>query len=39
VMAAGRWVCRDGVPVRIDVGAVCCRARQLAASLWRRMRG
>jgi putative selenium metabolism protein SsnA len=39
VMAAGRWVCRDGVPVQIDVGAVCCRARQLAASLWRRMRG
>jgi putative selenium metabolism protein SsnA len=39
VMAAGRWVCRDGVPVNIDVDAVYCRARQLAASLWRRMRG
>ncbi|MGE5200133.1 MAG: amidohydrolase family protein [Rhodospirillaceae bacterium] len=39
VMVAGRWVCRDGVPVNIDVDAVYCRARQLAASLWRRMRG
>jgi len=39
VMAAGRWVCRDGVPVNIDVDAVYCRARQLAAALWRRMRG
>jgi putative selenium metabolism protein SsnA len=39
VMAAGRWVCRDGVPVNIDVDAVHCRARQLAAALWRRMRG
>ena len=39
VMAAGRWVCRDGVPLNIDVDAVYCRARQLAATLWRRMRG
>ena len=39
VMASGRWVCRDGVPVNIDVDAVYCRARQLAATLWRRMRG
>jgi cytosine/adenosine deaminase-related metal-dependent hydrolase len=39
VMAAGRWVCRNGVPVNIDVDAVYCRARQLAATLWRRMRG
>jgi putative selenium metabolism protein SsnA len=39
VMVAGRWVCRDGVPVNIDVEAVSCRARQLAAALWRRMRG
>jgi putative selenium metabolism protein SsnA len=39
VMAAGRWVCRHGVPVNIDVDAVYCRARQLAATLWRRMRG
>jgi cytosine/adenosine deaminase-related metal-dependent hydrolase len=39
VMAAGRWVARDGVPANIDVDAVFCRARQLAASLWRRMRG
>jgi len=39
VMVAGRWVCRDGVPVNIDVDAVYCRARQLAATLWRRMRG
>ena len=39
VMAAGRWVCRNGVPVNIDVEAVYCRARQLAATLWRRMRG
>ncbi len=39
VMAAGRWICRDGVPVNIDVDAVYARARQLAASLWRRMRG
>jgi cytosine/adenosine deaminase-related metal-dependent hydrolase len=39
VMAAGRWVCRDGVPVNIDVDAVSCRAQQLAAALWRRMRG
>ena len=39
VMAAGRWVCRNGVPVNIDVDAVYCRARQLAAALWRRMRG
>jgi putative selenium metabolism protein SsnA len=39
VMAAGRWVCRDGVPVNIDVVAVYGRARQLAATLWRRMRG
>jgi putative selenium metabolism protein SsnA len=39
VMAAGRWVCRDGIPVNIDVDAVHCRARQLASALWRRMRG
>ena len=39
VMAAGRWVCRNGVPVNIDVDAVYGRARQLAATLWRRMRG
>ena len=39
VMASGRWVCRDGVPVNIDVDAVYCRARQLAATVWRRMRG
>jgi putative selenium metabolism protein SsnA len=39
VMVAGRWVCRDGLPVNIDIEAVSCRARQLAASLWRRMRG
>ena len=39
VMAAGRWVARDGAPVNIDRDAVYCRARQLAASLWRRMRG
>ena len=39
VMAAGRWVCRNGVPVNIDVDAVYCRARQLAAKAWRRMRG
>ena len=39
VMAAGRWVCRNGAPVNIDVDAVFCRARQLAATLWRRMRG
>jgi putative selenium metabolism protein SsnA len=39
VMAAGRWVCRNGVPVNIDVEAVYCRARQVAAALWRRMRG
>ena len=39
VMAAGRWVCRNGVPVNIDVEAVSCRARQVAAALWRRMRG
>ena len=39
VMAAGRWVCRNGIPVNIDVDAVYGRARQLAATLWRRMRG
>jgi putative selenium metabolism protein SsnA len=39
VMAAGRWVCRNGAPVNIDVVAVYGRARQLAATLWRRMRG
>jgi cytosine/adenosine deaminase-related metal-dependent hydrolase len=39
VMAAGRWVCRNGRPVNVDVDAVYCRARQVAASLWRRMRG
>jgi hypothetical protein len=39
VMAAGRWVCRNGVVVNIDVGAVYSRARQLAAAVWRRMRG
>jgi cytosine/adenosine deaminase-related metal-dependent hydrolase len=39
VMAAGRWVCRGGVPVNIDVDAVYGRARQLAAAMWRRMRG
>jgi putative selenium metabolism protein SsnA len=39
VMAAGRWVCRDGVPVNVGVDAVYDRARQLAAALWRRMRG
>jgi hypothetical protein len=39
VMAAGRWVCRNGVPVNIDMEAVYCRARQVAAALWRRMRG
>ncbi|MCX6552183.1 MAG: amidohydrolase family protein [Acidobacteria bacterium] len=39
VMAAGRWVCRNGVPTHIDVDAVYCRARQVAAALWRRMRG
>jgi hypothetical protein len=38
-MAAGRWVCRNGVPVNIDVEAVYWRARQVAAALWRRMRG
>ena len=32
-------VARDGVPVNIDREAVYGRARQLAASLWRRMRG
>lgn len=39
VMAAGRWVCRNGVPANIDVDGVYRRARQLAAALWRRMRG
>jgi cytosine/adenosine deaminase-related metal-dependent hydrolase len=39
VMAAGRWICREGIPVNIDVDAVYGRARQLAAALWRRMRG
>jgi cytosine/adenosine deaminase-related metal-dependent hydrolase len=39
VMAAGQWVCRNRVPVNVDVDAVYCRARQLAAALWRRMRG
>jgi putative selenium metabolism protein SsnA len=39
VMAAGRWVCRNGVPVNIDLDAVSCRAQQVAAALWRRMRG
>jgi cytosine/adenosine deaminase-related metal-dependent hydrolase len=39
VMAAGRWVCRNGVPVNVDVEAVYGRARQLAAAMWRRMRG
>jgi putative selenium metabolism protein SsnA len=39
VMVAGRWVCRAGVPVNIDLDAVSCRARQLATALWRRMRG
>jgi putative selenium metabolism protein SsnA len=39
VMAAGRWVCRNGVPVNIDVESVYCRARQVAAAMWRRMRG
>jgi putative selenium metabolism protein SsnA len=39
VMAAGRWVCRNGVPVNIDVDAVYGRARLLAAAMWRRMRG
>jgi len=39
VMAAGRWVCRGGTPVNIDVDVVYRRARQLAAALWRRMRG
>jgi putative selenium metabolism protein SsnA len=39
VMAAGRWVCRNGVPVHVNVEAVYGRARQLAATLWRRMRG
>jgi putative selenium metabolism protein SsnA len=39
VMTAGRWICRNGVPVNIDVDAVYGRARHLAAALWRRMRG
>lgn len=39
VMAAGRWVCVNGVPVNIDVDGVYRRARQVAAALWRRMRG
>jgi len=39
VMVAGRWVCRNGVAVNIDVDAVYARARQLAAAVWRRMRG
>jgi cytosine/adenosine deaminase-related metal-dependent hydrolase len=39
VMAAGRWVSRKGSPVNVDVDAVYGRARQLAAALWRRMRG
>ena len=39
VMVAGRWVCRNGVPVNINVDAVSSRARHLAAALWRRMRG
>jgi putative selenium metabolism protein SsnA len=39
VMAAGRWICRNGVPVNVDVEAVYSRARQVAAAVWRRMRG
>ena len=39
VMAAGQWVCRNGVPTNIDLEAVSCRAQQVAAALWRRMRG
>jgi len=39
VMAAGRWVCLDGVPANVNVEAVYERASRLAASLWRRMRG
>ena len=39
VMAAGRWVCRNDVPARVDVDAVCRRARPVAAAVWRRMRG
>ncbi len=38
VMAAGRWVCRDGVPANVNVELVYGRARRLAAGLWRRMR-
>jgi len=38
VMAAGRWVCRDGVPSNVNVELVSRRARRLAAGLWRRMR-
>jgi cytosine/adenosine deaminase-related metal-dependent hydrolase len=39
VMAAGRWIGRNGVPARVDVDAVCRRARPVAAAVWRRMRG
>jgi putative selenium metabolism protein SsnA len=39
VMAGGRWVCRNGVPVNINLDAVSCRAQQVASALWRRMRG
>jgi cytosine/adenosine deaminase-related metal-dependent hydrolase len=39
VMASGRWICRHGVPANIDIEAVYGRARQVAAALWRRMRG
>jgi hypothetical protein len=39
VMAAGQWVCRNGVPTNIDLEAVSCRAQQVAGALWRRMRG
>lgn len=39
VMAAGRWVCRNGRPTQVDLEAISCRAQQVAAALWRRMRG
>jgi len=39
VMAAGRWIVRDGEVTTVDVEAVYARAARAAARLWVRMRG
>ncbi len=39
VMVGGRWTMKDRRVVGVDTGEVCRRASDVAARLWRRMRG